>query len=119
MVITIRYFKIETLSENTEKTFYFDSLEVFWSTTNFIKFCIVKQDGLFREYLCEGTGIRKIVTNILKILLHWTGYVTDQISKCCSCKEKQWFCKNCSDRQVKKGKKLKHDNIKEIVPYQS
>ena len=50
--------------------------------------------------ICEGTGIRKIVTNILKILLRWTGYVTDQISKCCPCKEKQCFCKNCSDRQV-------------------
>ena len=69
--------------------------------------------------ICEGTGIRKIVTNILRILLYWTGYVTDQISKRCSNKEKQCFCKNCSDRQVKKGKKLKYDNIKEIVPYQS
>ena len=42
--------RMKTLSENTEKHFI-DSLEVFWSTTKFIKFCIVKQDGLFREYL--------------------------------------------------------------------
>ena len=31
--------------------------------------------------ICEGTGIRKIVTNILRIFLHWTGYVTDLFYK--------------------------------------
>ena len=56
--------------------------------------------------ICEGTGIRKIVTNILKILLRWTGYVTDQISQSVVlAKKSNAFARVVLTGRWKKGKK--------------
>ena len=51
MVITYTILQNWNLKRKQWEKHFIDSLEVFWSTTNFIKSCIVKQDGLFREYL--------------------------------------------------------------------